>query len=178
MGGTIELVPLVCLKCSTPIPAQLEEAAWVCVQCGQAMLLDGETGLQPLEVQYSAGIPPNAQGKPYWAAEGRVSLERATFAGNQEHASQQFWGQPRRFFIPAYSITLQELLAQGMGLLRQPPALQSGLQADFQAVTLPAADVRAAAEFIVMAIEAERKDDLKEIRFDLELGPPILWILP
>jgi hypothetical protein len=38
--------------------------------------------------------------------------------------------------------------------------------------------VRAAAEFIVMAVEAERKDDLKEIRFDLEIDTPILWILP
>jgi hypothetical protein len=38
--------------------------------------------------------------------------------------------------------------------------------------------VRATAEFIVMAVEAERKDDLKEIRFKLELDPPILWILP
>jgi hypothetical protein len=142
------------------------------------MLLDGETGLQPLEVQYSAEIPANAQGKPYWSAEGRVSLQRLTYAGNQERESQQFWGQPRRFFIPAYSISLQELLTQGMGLLRQPPALQPGPPASFQAVTLPAADVRSTAEFIVMAVEAERKDDLKEIRFDLELEPPILWILP
>jgi hypothetical protein len=178
MGGTIELVPLVCLKCSTPIPAQPEEAAWVCAQCGQGMQLDGETGLQPLEVQYSAGIPANTQGKPYWTANGRVSLQRATYAGNEERESHQFWGQPRRFFIPAFNISLQDLLSQGMSLLRQPPAVQPGPPAAFQAATLPAADVRAAAEFIVMAIEAERKDDLKEIRFDLELDPPVLWILP
>jgi hypothetical protein len=38
--------------------------------------------------------------------------------------------------------------------------------------------VHAAAEFIIMAVEAERKDDLKEIRFDLEIDTPILWILP
>ena len=178
MGGTIELVPLVCLKCSNPIPAQLDEIAWVCAQCGQAMLLDSETGLQPLVVQYAAGIPANTQGKPYWAADGQVTMQRATYGGNQERQSQEFWGQPRRFFVPAYNISLQELLAQGMALLRQPPAQQPGPPTGFLPVVLPVADVHATAEFIVMAVEAERKDDLKEIRFDLELGAPTLWILP
>jgi hypothetical protein len=178
MGGAVELVPLVCLKCSTPVPARPDEAAWVCAQCGQAMLLDSETGLQPLVVQYAAGIPPNAQGKPYWVAEGRVTMQRATYDGNQERESAQFWSQPRRFFIPAHNVSLQELLAQGMALLRQPPALQPGPSTGFLPVVLPADDVRATAEFIIMAVEAERKDDLKEIRFDLEIGVPSLWILP
>ncbi len=178
MGGAVELIPLVCPKCSTPVPAQPDESAWVCAQCGQAMQLDSEAGLQPLEVHYAAGIPPNGQGKPYWVAEGRVTMQRATYGGNQERESAQFWGQPRRFFIPAYNVSLQELLAQGMALLRQPPAPQPGPPAGFLPVVLPAADVRATAEFIIMAVEAERKDDLKEIRFELEIGAPILWVLP
>jgi len=142
------------------------------------MLLDSEAGLQPLEVLYSAGIPANAQGKPYWVAEGHVTMLRATYEGNQERESTQFWGQPRRFFVPAFNISLQELLSQGMALLRQPPTLQPGPPVGFLPVALPAADVRATAEFIIMAVEAERKDDLKEIRFDLEIGAPTLWILP
>jgi hypothetical protein len=39
-------------------------------------------------------------------------------------------------------------------------------------------DVSAAAEFIVMAIEAGRKDKLKELDFSLKLSTPVLWILP
>ena len=39
-------------------------------------------------------------------------------------------------------------------------------------------DVLAAAEFIVIAIEAERKDKIKSIDFELKLSKPVLWILP
>jgi hypothetical protein len=37
--------------------------------------------------------------------------------------------------------------------------------------------VRSWAEFLVIAIEAERKDQVKKIEFSLELGEPRLWIL-
>jgi hypothetical protein len=38
--------------------------------------------------------------------------------------------------------------------------------------------VQAFAEFLILAVEAARKDKVKEIRFELELQPPTLWILP
>jgi len=34
------------------------------------------------------------------------------------------------------------------------------------------------AEFIVMGIEAARKDNLKEMTFTLNLSSPELWIVP
>jgi hypothetical protein len=39
-------------------------------------------------------------------------------------------------------------------------------------------DVAAAAEFIVVAIEAGRPDRLKKVDFQLKLTQPTLWILP
>jgi predicted RNA-binding Zn-ribbon protein involved in translation (DUF1610 family) len=177
---TIELVPLVCVRCNTPIPAEVDEVAWVCAQCGQGLLLE-ENGLQALEVNYLAGLPPNAKGKPYWVAQGQVSsLQREKYgSGNQEtQQAEAYWSQARSFFVPAYSATLEDLLARATQLMLQPPVLQAGAAAPFEPVTLAAEDVRPAAEFIVVAIEAGRKDKLKKVNFSLQLSSPVLWILP
>ncbi len=180
MDKPIDLIPLVCLKCSTQVPAGLDEVAWVCAQCGQGLSLDEEKGLMPMQVSYSAGIAPDARGKPYWVAEGRVTLRRETYgsSGKQTDEAQRFWSQPHRFFVPAFTCSLESLLAEGTRLLLQPPALQEGPARRFEPVTLSTEDVLPPAEFIVMAVEAGRKDKLKKVDFTLQLAPAVLWILP
>jgi len=175
----IQLIPLVCTKCQTTVPAQPDEVAWVCGQCGQGLLLDISKGLAPLEVNYAEGIAPNILGKPFWITEGSVAFaRRQTYSGNEDREAHNFWGQPRRFYVPAYNSTLEGLLEVGSKLLVQPPSLQPGPAARFEPVTLALEDVKPLAEFIVMALEAGRKDKLKEIQFSLELSNPVLWILP
>ena len=180
MDRPIELILLVCLQCATPIPAEGEEVAWVCAQCGQGMFLDKENGLARVEVNYSAAVAPDALAKPFWVAEGKVSLSRHPHGSgsreNQEAAA--FWAEPRRFFVPAYSASLEILLNQAAGLLLNPPSLNPGPQTRFEPVTLQLEDVKAAAEFIIVAVEASRKDKLKTLDFKLELSAPILWVLP
>jgi hypothetical protein len=143
------------------------------------MLLSEKHGLVELGVDYSATLAPNATGQPFWVADGHVVVQkRQTYSGNQEREAQSFWSQPRRFFIPAFTCLLEDFLSQGMNALLKPPALEPGLPARFLPVTLSAEDMPAAAEFIVMAIEAGRKDKLREINFSVELSSPNLWILP
>ena len=177
MDQPVELIPLVCPKCNAYIPAEVDEVAWVCAQCGQGLYLDEDKGLLPQEINFSPGIAPGARGKPYWVADGRVTLSRETYGG-QTGEAEVFWSQPRRFFIPAFTCTLENMLSQGTSLLLQPPALQPGPPARFEPVTLPLVGVASPAEFIVMAIEAGRTDKLKKVEFNLQLTPPVLWILP
>ena len=180
MDKPIDLVPLVCLQCQTPIPANPDEVAWVCGQCGQGLALDEELGISALQVNYQAGLPANTVAHPYWVTQGQVKLDRKTYGSGRKHAqaAEAFWAQPRRFFVPAFVASLEALLSQATQLLLNPPPLQPGPAVRFKAVTMPAGDVRAAAEFIVMAVEAERKDKIKSIHFELTLSPPVLWILP
>lgn len=181
MDRPIELVPLVCVKCSTPIPAGPEEVAWVCGQCGQGMALDPVQGLQPLQIFYSATVPAGQPGKPYWVSSGQVSLHRETFDG-RNHATQSdqeashFWSQPRLFIIPAYQLPLEAFLARSIELLVRPPALHPGPAAPFEPPTLMLEDIQPAAEFVVAAIEAGRKDRMKKLGFTLKLSLPALWI--
>lgn len=154
--------------------------AWVCAQCGQGMALDAQSGLKPMQVHYAEGIPANGRGKPYWVAEGQVTLERDVYRSSAKSAQEaaQFWSQARRFLIPAFSAPLEDMLALATRLLLQPPLLKPGPAVRFEPVTLSMEDIQPAAEFIVMAIEAGRKDMLKNIRFTLKLSLPALWILP
>ncbi|NMB87191.1 MAG: hypothetical protein GYA17_02455 [Chloroflexi bacterium] len=178
MTTPVRLIPMLCIRCQNPLPAQPGETAWVCSNCGQGQLLSDEQGLEALEVHFAAGLPAGKPGRPFWVAEGTVRLQRETYRGDQSGAMQAFWGAPRRFFVPAYELPLPELVETGLRLLQQPPALQAGSPAAFLPVSVPPTDVRPLAEFILLAVEAARKDDLRELRFDLSLSAAELWVLP
>lgn len=178
MDQTVVLIPVLCLKCSAPIPAEPDQVAWVCPVCHQALLLDDQTGLQPLELYYAATLQPGGAGKPYWVADGQVVLQRETFGSNKNSDAAQFWSLPRRFFIPAYRAPLEELLTRATDLLYKPPPLQAGAPGRFEPITLDVSDIHTAAEFIVLAVEAARPDRLKKITFELKLSKPVLWVLP
>jgi hypothetical protein len=177
MDKPVELIPLVCPKCSTRLPAKPGEYAWVCPNCQEAAMLDEKVGLEPLVVYYQAGILSNQIGRPFWVTEGRVLVERKTYSGNQENEALTFWSEPKRFFVPAYIMPLENLLEIGIKYLKNSPKLQGGPAVPFMPVNLPRKDVRAVAEFIVMAVEADRKDKLKEIKLTLTLSEPTLWVL-
>lgn len=178
MDRRVELVPLVCMQCGTPIPAEPDQVAWACGQCGQGMLLDNNQGLVGLKISYSADIPAGGSGKPYWVVEGKVMLNRETYRGDNNRESQQFWSQPRRFFVPAFACPLDTLVQLGAAYLAKSPEYQKGTPAPFDPVVLSMEDVRYALEFIVVGIEAGRKDIMKGVKFSLELTQPELWVLP
>jgi hypothetical protein len=178
MSSEIRLIALQCPRCSTSVPAQVDEVAWVCAQCGQGMLLSDEQGVLPLDVFFSAGIQPTQKGAPFWVARGAVNLlSRQTYKGNSSKEMAEFWSVPRLFYVPAYRLPVEEMVAAGIKLLRQPVRMEPGSPAAFHPVVVDPGDVHAIAEFIVMSVEAERKDALKELKVEIKLDPAQLWIL-
>jgi hypothetical protein len=175
----VELVPLLCIQCNAPIQAEIDEIAWACDNCGRGQMLDEQKGLIPLEIYFSAEVPANNLGKPYWVTGGNVKVDREAYGvfGKQNGAASRFWGQPRQFFIPAYACSLEEMISTGKRLLVENPTLQFGPPLKFEAVTLLREDVFKAVEFIIVGIEAGRKDKVKRVDFTLDLIEPELWIL-
>jgi hypothetical protein len=182
MKPQVELVPLLCLNCETPVPAEVDQVAWACAQCGQGLLLDAAEGLGPLDIHYARGIPSGKTGKPYWVASARVSLERAAEGGGWfdriEHHSEHFWEGERRFYVPAFTMSLDDLLDLSQEMLVNPPDLDEGPAVSFAPVSLSPTDLPALIEFIVLGIEAGRKDKVTSIDISVELDTPTLWILP
>lgn len=175
----VRLIPLQCSECHAPLPAQPNEVAWVCEQCGRGLMLDSQNGTIPLSVFFSSAIEPGKTGRPFWVVRGQVNLRsRQTYKGDEGRAAQAFWGEARLFYVPAWDCPLNELISQGKSLLQKPVSMQPGSRTAFlPVVTLPT-DLRSLGEFLVLSIEAERRDMLKTIDFDLSLDPPQLWILP
>lgn len=181
MTSQVTLVPLRCLRCETPVPANPEEVAWSCEQCGQGLLLDNAQGLLPLEIHYSASLKSGQAGKPYWVVAGRVGVKREPYGSSSRKIQQEaeaFWAQERMFVIPAFSTSLEALQAAAVNFLRQPPAMIDGSPAKFEPVTLAPDDLNAMAQFVVLAVEADRQDKLKSLDVRVDLQTPVLWILP
>ena len=178
-AAPIHLTPLLCPNCQAPVPAQPDEVAWLCDTCQHGLYLTADASLKPLEVFFSSQIPARSAGRPFWVSPGSVRFtQRDTYQGDSSKEAAAFWGQQRLFFIPAYEMPLDELVRAGLDLMRHPPIMQPGSPARFLPVVTPPEDLRPLAEFIVMAVEAARKDALKTVRFDLTLSPPQLWALP
>jgi hypothetical protein len=144
------------------------------------LALDSQEGLLLIPVVYAAGAPPNVRGRPFWVADGVVNLQRSAYRANSGSTrdAEQFWSGPRRFFIPAYRLDTETFLKTGAALLEHPPDIQPGPPIPFEAVTLALEDLQPVGEFLVMGVEAARKDAIREVKFSLRLSPPALWILP
>lgn len=78
----------------------------------------------------------------------------------------------------AYACPIENVLAHGIRMLAQPPALNTGNGNSFEPVVLALEDVRALVEFMIVAVEAGRKDKLKQLKYNLVLNQPELWVLP
>jgi hypothetical protein len=179
MTAPVRLIPMLCVRCSNPIPAGVDEVAWVCPNCQQGQLLSLDGQLEAVEIHFAAGLQPGVQGNPFWVAQGSVTnLVRKRFKGDESKDMLRFWAAPRQFFVPAYEMSLESMVETGLKLIESQPALVAGPPADFLPVTVLPDDVSALAEFIVLAVEAARKDKLSRLDFDLQLGAPELWIIP
>jgi len=178
MTKTLELVPLKCLRCGTLVPAAEEEVAWVCAQCGQGMHLAPD-GLAPLDVKWAtARDNARANWLPFWVFSGSVTFrQRQTYGG--QNNPDELWNAPRRFYVPAFPAALEKIETLGAELTRKQAPLDAGPAAGaLTQCTLFPADARHAVEFVVLTIEADRRDKLRSIDFALDLAEPELWLLP
>lgn len=175
---TVKLIPLQCPKCRAPVPARPDEVAWVCEQCGQGMIIDSTQGARPLSVFFSCTIPAGKKGRPFWVSRGQVDFTaRETYKGDEGRAAREFWAEPRLFFIPAWECSLEDIISAGTYLLKKPEAMEPGNPVPFLPVVASPGDVRAFSEFLIFSIEAERRDALKTVHFNLQMDPPQLWVL-
>lgn len=178
MSQGVELVPLQCVRCSTPVRAAPDEVAWVCANCSQGLLLDGESGLRALQVKYAAAAQQAGLiWRPFWVTEGRVTFQARQTYGH-DRGPDEAWSAPQTFILPAFECSFEEAGAWGMGFLRQPPRLVEGPAGVLEGVTVDPQAARALAEFVVLTVEAERRDQLRSVAFGLDLEPPVLWAMP
>ena len=131
-----------------------------------------------IEVNYVENIPTGTPGNPYWAMDINIIIERETFEMDETDEMKIFWGVPRKIFIPAYKLWLDEIIKRAIDHLVNPPWLEQGFAVDFKPIVLPVEDLPAYIDFVFLQMEANRHDYLKKFNFEIQLGELQLWILP
>jgi len=186
----MKLLLLRCPNCQEPLLPEGEDVVVGCGNCFTAVSLN-ETGLNPIEVKYAASqfddrhdADVTEEWVPFWVFNGRVTItQRDTQGGNRSarNDSEQFWGVPRRLYVPAWNLSMPAAREMGQTFVQQQTnliAIPRPQNVLLKAATVTPEDALKLLEFIIISIEAGRKDWLKKFNFRLETGEPELWALP
>ena len=184
----MKLLPLACPECREPIAADNLDVVVSCHKC-PAHIQINDDGLQKLAASYIA--PPGGDVSkarswhPFWMFEAKVNLvERKTQGGRKRGKdAETLWGEARRFFIPAWDLSMARSRQLSTAFVQSRPQMQrlreSPPGASMTPATMSADDAAKMLEFIVLDIEARRDDYLRHIHYDLTIvDGPHLVVLP
>ncbi|UCG23828.1 MAG: hypothetical protein JSW55_17095 [Chloroflexota bacterium] len=180
----MKLILLRCPNCAQPMTPENDDVVFMCTNCFTSVSLD-EGGLQSVDVRFALppkGDPRAEQWLPFWVYEGQVQiLKRDTQGRSDGKASAQQWARPLRMYVPAWEMSMQVAQEVGSRLIERQPATKS-IERPPTAYLAPAVvtpeEALGLLEFIVLAIEARRRDWLKALDFRIEAGQPELWAMP
>lgn len=182
----MKLLALRCPTCGQKLePLHNETVVTSCQQCATAVSLQGNI-LQAVEVTYAAPTGDKVDAwLPFWVFHGRVNLQQRRSQGRsqgQDRAAQALWQRVKDFYVPAWEASANEARFLGGGLLEAQPDIQTisrPSEAVLNEVIFNPDDARHILDFIVISIEAKRKDMLADLQFDIELSQqPQLWAVP
>lgn len=181
----MKLLALRCPECTHSLRPENDHVVVSCEFCHTAVQI-GEQGATPLPVQY-ARPKPGVQVKkwlPFWVFHGRVHVTQRLVASDsrsRQKEMERMWGEPRHLFVPAWDLPLKRVQETGSEMIQRQPSHQAIAQparARLAPVTLTTEDSLKVLELIILAIEARRRDMLKRLDFQIEVGEAALWALP
>lgn len=182
----MKLVALRCPNCSEPLKPTNDAVVLACDNCFTPIAI-AVNGPQRMKIWFAVSERKKDVGKnwvPFWVYEGRIHIQqRETQSGwrTKDKDADRFWGEPRRLYIPAWDLDLHAAQDIGSQLIVSQPTFHFVEQpAEYQLTmaTVTPEDAKRLLEFLVLAIEARRKDWLKELKFEIDVGQPQLWALP
>ncbi len=179
----MKLLLLRCPKCAHPLAPGQNDQVIQCPNCRGAVSLS-ESGIRTLPVRYVAptvAAPP--VWLPFWVYQGQVTIKvRKTQGGRSaEREAREFWANPLRLFVPAWECDLAEARELAQRLLVKQPALEPidrPEEASFQPAVVTAHDARKLLELVIVSLEADRKDWMETLDFDMQLESEVLWLFP
>ena len=182
----MKLIALRCPNCNHGLKPGNEDILLACPNCQipVAIAVDG-----PRRVKVRFALPSKDEANvqewvPFWVFEGIVKVTaRKTQGGwrSKDKDSMRLWGSPRRFYVPAWDLNVHTAQEVGSRFIVSQPeftTVNQPKQINLAPAVVKPADAKKILEFIILAIEARRKDWLKEFAFILEVGKPQLWTLP
>jgi len=182
----MKLLLLRCPICQEPLKPADRDVVLPCTKCYEAIHLDDELGISTATVHYAAASEPSkvTDWLPIWVTNGRVNITTRNTQGSNRNAlqaSQAMWAHPRRLYAPAWELPIPQARKLGSQLIQQQAMWIAGERPSetlFTAANVTAVDAQKLIDLIILTIEAERKDWLKDLAFTVEASQPELWIVP
>lgn len=181
----MKLILLRCPNCSSALKPGIDDIVYACPNCSLPIHIEAE-GPKIIGIQYA--VPPKGKDSekiwvPFWVFEGRVQIKQRETQGRRSSTkdSLELWGAPRRLYVPAWDLSIHTAQEVGSKITQSQPAMrfvERPAEAQLIRAIVSPDDALKLLEFIILAIEARRKDWLKELVFDLEVGEPALYALP
>jgi hypothetical protein len=181
----MKLIALRCPNCTEPLAVENDDVVVACNNC-QMMVAISQNGAVKMAVSFVVAHSQHLSAKewvPVWVFNGRVIIKQRQVQGGRsgEKDSERLWGVPRSLYVPAWELSLEIAQNVGSQLIQNQPELQRIERpegAQFVSAVVTPDDGRKLLEFIILAIEARRKDMLKRLEFDLEVGEPQMMAFP
>lgn len=182
----MKLILLRCPNCSEPLNPDNDDVVIACPNCLTPVAI-AVNGPQEMTVRFVVPVNKAVSGSrwfPFWVFEGHVHiLRRETQGGSRSgrKESEKLWGSSRRLYVPAWELDLHNAQEVGSQLIQKQPDIQfvnHPENAQLISVTVTPTDARKLLEFVILAVEARRRDWLKDLEFDLEINDPELWGMP
>ena len=182
----MKLLALRCPNCGAHLRPENDAIVLACHNCFMpvAIVVDGP---KRMKIWFAVSKQNQEEWKnwvPFWVYEGRILIHhRETQSGwrTKDKDSDRLWGSPRKLYIPAWDLDLHSAQDIGSRLIVNQPLfnfIEQPLEYKLTTATVKPDDAKRLLEFIVLAIEARRKDWLKDLNFEIEVGKPQLWALP
>lgn len=181
----MKLILLDCPNCSHPLQPDNDDIVFACPNCHLPVHLDVQ-GPEITTIRYAlqkSDKSGTGVWAPFWVFEGQVDIRNRETQGRRSNTqdSLKTWQALHRFFVPAWDLNIHTAQDVGTKLTLQQPDLnyiEQPAEVKLVPATVSPADALKLLEFIVLAIEARRKDWLKGLIFNIEVGEPVLFALP
>lgn len=181
----MKLIALLCPVCGQRLVPDADEAVVIsCGNCATAVSLTDQ-GIATANVQYAAPSDDTAgHWLPLWQFNATVNFtQRDTQGGSSSarEAAARFWAEPRRLYVPAWSLPVSRARKLGASLVQAQPvfrAVDRPQGAQLQTAVVNTDDALKLLEFVILSLEAQRDDWLKAVEFTIDAGPPQLWAIP
>jgi len=181
----MQLLALKCPTCGQNLKPQSNETVVVsCGKCKTAVSLH-QSSIRAINVQYAAPSSNDVEvWLPMWVFKGKVNIKRRESQGSSKGADNdaaKLWGSANRLFAPAWQEPIREARETGSKFTVKQPQLEVIEPTDdmlMQEATITPEDGLKLLDFIVLSLEADRKDWLEDLQFEIQTSGHELWAIP
>ena len=181
----MQLVALKCPTCGQNLKPQRNEAVVVsCGECKTAVSLH-QSGIKAIDAKYAAPSSNNVEAwLPLWVYTGRVNIKRRESQGGSKGADKdaaKLWESAQRLFVPAWQEPVVQAREIGSQFVVRQLVFETIDPTDnmmMQEATITPEDGLKLLDFIVLSLEADRKDWLEDLKFEIQTTGHELWAIP